>query len=240
MRLIGLLLLLVSTAGAAQTESHVIERQYDGFKLWIDCDLRGHVMYKYTLDKDLYDLDRFNKFTLAQDVPAECQQLSTDTYKVDDDSTFDRGHGVPFNHMEHTIKAAKQTNFMVNVWPQHRDLNRGAMLRTERIADCYRDLGSVTVYGGIIKGATPANTDYIESHGIVTPGYFWKVLIRKKKAIAWILPNAPGISKSKLDDYIVSVKNLESIIGYEFPASEEIKAVKPSRSWIIPQLCGWE
>ena len=240
MRLISLLLLLISSVCAAQPEPQIIERDYEGFKLWIDCELRGHVMYSYRLGRDFYDLERINKFTLTSDVPANCQQLSTEPYRLKDVSTFDRGHGVPFNHMEHSVKAAQQTNFMVNVWPQHRDLNRGAMLQTERIADCYRDLGPVTVYGGIIKGATPANSDYFDTHGIHTPAYFWKVLIRKNKAIAWILPNKAGMGKSQLDKYIVSISSLEKIIGFEFPAAEKLKSVKPSRSWIIPQVCGWE
>lgn len=233
--ILTLALVLSSTSGNAET----IERQYDGFKLWIDCDLRGHTMYQYTLGRDTGQIERKSNFKLAPDVPARCQQTSTETYKKDGKSRFDRGHGVPFNHMEHSERATRQSDFMVNVWPQHRDLNRGAMYETEKIAECYRDMEQIEVYGGIIKGATPANSDYLESHGIHTPGYFWKALIRKDRALAWILPNTPGVTKKKLDNYIVSLDDLEKITGVKFNATDAMKQQKPKRSWIIPQGCGW-
>lgn len=191
-----LLTMLMSYAGIANAE--IIHRQYEGFDLDIDCDLRGAVQYHYTLGRDKGDIDRKEDFEFDPEVPARCQQSSTSTYKVNGKSTFDRGHGVPANHIDNSELGIQQTNFIVNIWPQHRDLNRGAMKQTELIAECYRDIEPLEIYGGIIAGATPANSDYLKSHGIVTPGYFYKLIVRKDRALAWILPNKAGMKKMYL------------------------------------------
>ncbi|BDP33448.1 DNA/RNA non-specific endonuclease [Vibrio vulnificus] len=229
--------MLLSFAGIANAE--IIHRQYEGFELDIDCDLRGAIQYHYTLGRDKGDIDRKQDFEFDPEVPARCQQTSTSTYKVNGKSTFDRGHGVPANHIDNSELGIKQTNFMVNIWPQHRDLNRGAMKQTELIAECYRDIEPLEIYGGIIAGATPANSDYLKSHGIVTPGYFYKLIVRKDRALAWILPNKAGMKKAVLDKYLVSVADLEKITGKTFPMTPDKKKGKPEHSWMIPRGCGW-
>ncbi|EJL6490487.1 DNA/RNA non-specific endonuclease [Vibrio cholerae] len=229
--------MLLSFASIANAE--IIHRQYEGFDLDIDCDLRGAVQYHYTLGRDKGDIDRKEDFEFDPEVPARCQQSSTSTYKVNGKSTFDRGHGVPANHIDNSELGIQQTNFIVNIWPQHRDLNRGAMKQTELIAECYRDIEPLEIYGGIIAGATPANSDYLKSHGIVTPGYFYKLIVRKDRALAWILPNKAGMKKDVLDKYLVSVADLEKITGKSFPMTPDMKKEKPKHSWMIPRGCGW-
>ena len=232
------LLAVLTLAFASQSNAEIIERQYDGFKLWIDCDLRGHVMYQYTLDKDRHNFERQSSFRLDPEVPLRCQQTSAKTYRKNGKSTFDRGHGVPFN-TEFSKKSVKQSDFMVNVWPQHRDLNRGSMYRSEKIAECYRDIEPVHVFGGPLTNRPAVNRDYLKSHGIVTPGYFWKLLVTGDQAIAWVMPNMKGAVKSQLDNYIVSVRELESQVGMSFPVEERLKDQKPERSWPIPKGCHW-
>ncbi|HDZ9328903.1 TPA: DNA/RNA non-specific endonuclease [Vibrio cholerae] len=113
------------------------------------------------------------------------------------------------------------------------------MKQTELIAECYRDIEPLEIYGGIITGATPANSDYLKSHGIVTPGYFYKLIVRKDRALAWILPNKAGMKKAVLDKYLVSVADLEKITGKSFPMTPDMKKEKPEHSWMIPRGCGW-
>lgn len=227
--------LVLACSGTVSAE--VIERQYDGYKVWIDCDLRGSIKYEYKMTQDNANFPRAKNFYFAPDVPKRCQQTSTKTYKnKNGKSTFDRGHMTPANSQDFSKKAIKQSNFMINVWPQHRDLNRGAMLHTETIAECFRDIEPVQVYGGILKGA-PANKNFLVSHGIVTPGYFWKVITRKDRAIAWILPNKKGVGKKQLDKYLVSIRDLEKLTGETFPIADYLKDEKPQHSWYIPKGC---
>ena len=87
---------------------------------------------------------------------------------------FDRGHLVPANHLDNSPDAIRQSNFMTNILPQASNMNRGAWLQTEEIAECYRDLEPVTVIGGAIWGDNP-RTDFVASHGVATPDEFWKV-----------------------------------------------------------------
>lgn len=216
----------------------VVEKEYDGFKLWVDCDLRGSVMYHYTLQSDIHSVERTFDYKFAPNVTKECQQTSTAPYPPIEANHYDHGLGVPFRHIEHSQKAAQQTNYMVNVWPMHRDLNQGAMLQTELIAECYREIEDIEVYGGIIAGATPANSEYLESHGIHTPGYFWRAFISSERAIAWIFPNKPKMNLKTIDDYIVTLNSLEVITMFKFPVDKKLKNIKPNRSWVIPQGCG--
>lgn len=226
-------LLLVSMSSHAE----IIERQYEGFKVWVDCELRGHIMYDYTIGKDTANLKRKSNFRIDKEVPARCQQKSSSTYRINGKSVFDRGHSASYNHLENSKLAASQSDYMTNIWPQHRVLNRGAMYQSEVIAECYREIEPLRIIGGPVTSIPPVNSDYFVSHGIHTPGAFWKILIRNNRAIAWVMPNTSEATKNKLDDYIVSVRYLEKLIGMQLPVPEHIKDLKPHQSWYIPKGC---
>jgi endonuclease G len=141
---------------------------------------------------------------LDPDVPPHCQQRSTDSYPKNTQPRFDRGHLVPANHVDNSSNAIRQSNFMTNILPQASNMNRGAWLRTEEIAECYQDIEPVTVIGGAIWGDNPRN-DFVDSHGVATPDAFWKVLIREDRAIAWLIPNTAEATRKRLDSYLVSI-----------------------------------
>lgn len=87
----------------------------------------------------------------------------------------------------------------------------------------------------------PADDYFVASHGVQTPDAFWKVIIRgtgqDERVIAWIVPNSQEATKRNLDQYLVSVEQLEKVIGEKLPVADYAKHDKPSQSWMIPRGC---
>ncbi|MCW0422409.1 hypothetical protein NB713_000352 [Xanthomonas sacchari] len=58
------------------------------------------------------------------------------------------------------------------------------------------------------------------------------------KAISWIIPNQTGLGS--LDDYIVSIADLEDLIGASnvgITASSAVKNMLPATTWKLPSNC---
>lgn len=140
-----------------------MQLDYEGFSVWLDCRHRGPVWFEYAARADTGSLPRRQSFSLDPDVPDECQQTSSSTYSGGQQS-YDRGHLVPANHLDHLRDGIRQSNFMTNVLPQARNMNRGAWLRTEEIIECLRDEEDLEVIGGVIYGFNPHDDDFLASH----------------------------------------------------------------------------
>ena len=125
---------------------------------------------------------------------------------------------------------------MTNILPQASNMNRGAWLRTEAIAECYRDIEPVTVIGGAIWGDNP-RTHFIASRGVATPDASWKVFIREDRAIAWVIPNTAEATRKRLDQYLISIADLEARTGEPIPVEGWLKEESPGVSWMIPMGC---
>jgi endonuclease G len=169
-------------------------------------------------------------------VAASCQQLSAKTYKQKG-QRYDRGHLVPANHLDYSKVAIRQSNFMTNILPQVANMNRGAWLLTEEITECYRDIDELLIIGGVLWGDNPNDDFFTTSHGVKTPDAFWKVIIRNDRVIAWIIPNSADAKRKRLDEYIVTIQELELVTGESVPIDEYLKLEKPRHSWIIPRGC---
>ncbi len=215
----------------------LLKLDYEGFTVWLDCEKRGAVKFRYNAQHDVGSAKRYDKFFLDPKVPAECQQTSAKAYG----HNYDRGHQVPANHLDASEAAIKATNTMTNILPQAANMNRGAWLLTEEIIECYRDIDELLVIGGVIWGNNPADDFFVQSHGVKTPDAFWKVVIRgtgqDERAIAWIVPNTEDAKRANLDGYLVSVDEIEQVTGEKIPVADYAKHDKPSQSWMIPHGC---
>lgn len=215
----------------------ILRLDYEGFTVWLDCEERSPVKFRFNAQRDTGNLKRYDTFFLDPNVPDECQQKSTAPYG----KGYDRGHQVNANALDYTEVGIKQTNYMTNILPQVAQMNRGAWLLTEEIVDCYRDIDELLVIGGIIMGNNPADDYFVQSHGVKTPDAFWKVIIRgtgqDERAIAWIVPNSKEATRSRLDSYLVSVDDIERLTGETIPVADYAKHDKPSGSWLIPTGC---
>lgn len=215
----------------------VLQIDYEGFTIWLDCSRRGPTKFRYIAQRDTGNNKRLSDFFLDPNIPKSCQQKSTKPYGF----SYDRGHQVPANHLDSSPAAIRSTNFMTNILPQAANMNRGAWLLTEEIIECYRDIDELLVIGGTIWGTNSEDDYFLESHGVVTPDAFWKVIIRgsgqNERAIAWIVPNSQEAIKRNLDQYLVSVEQLEKVIGEKLPVADYAKHDKPNQSWMIPRGC---
>jgi endonuclease G len=216
---------------------NILQLDYEGFTVWLDCARRGAVKFRYNAQHDTGNEKRHGNFFLDPQVPPECQQTSAKAYG----RKYDRGHLVPANHLDHSASAIKASNTMTNILPQAANTNRGAWLLTEEIVECYRDIDELLVIGGVIWGDNPSDDHFLKSHGVRTPDAFWKVIIRgigqDERAIAWIVPNSPEATKKNLDKYLVSVEELERATGEKIPVADYAKYNKPAASWLIPRGC---
>lgn len=231
-----------SPNGPAATD-WVIRQDYGGYQLTYDCTTRTALQYSYTLGVDNGTAARPSSFRLDPTLPAGCeQQYSARTYNPVY-AGYDLGHLVSSNHMDHDAEYILRANYMTNIVPQLADLNRGIWVKAENVAECYRDIAPVQVYGGVVY-SDPSNDWFLASHGIRTPEFFWKAILTtdpatgQAKAIAWYVPNVDGLSG--LDDYLVSITELErrvgtALVGITAPAA--VKAMKPATSWPLPTGC---
>lgn len=217
--------------------NNLLQLDYEGFTVWLDCARRGAVKFRYNAQHDTGSAKRYNEFFLDPKVPAECQQTNAKAYG----HNYDRGHLVPANHLDHSETAIRQTNTMTNILPQAANMNKGAWLLTEEIIECYRDIDELLVIGGVIWGNNPADDYFVKTHGVQTPDAFWKVIIRgsgqNERAIAWIVPNSLEATKKNLDRYLVSVEELERVTGEKISVADYAKHDKPEVSWLIPRGC---
>ena len=172
---------------------------YPGFTLWYDCALGGAVAARYEIGPDTGSLERDHAFFLDENLPEGCKgQTSTDTYasvpNAPDD--YDLGHLVPANHLDDRKDAIAASNVMTNITPQQSSFNRtGAWRKTEKLIECWRDeadKGPLIIWIAVVWGTDASNDHFIQSHGIVTPDRFMKLVFRPVtgEVVAWNFPNA--------------------------------------------------
>ena len=222
----------------------LVSMDYGGFVLLYDCTQHVALRYDYVLTVDTGNYPRPASFTLDPTLPAGCgQQTSTASY-ASDVPGWDRGHLVTSNHMDYNATYIRRANYMSNVVPQVSTFNQGIWLEAENVAECYRDLAPVHVYGGVVFG-DPSNDYFLASHGVPTPEKFWKVIVTTDpatgtiKVIAWIIPNQAGLGR--LDSYLVSIEALEQLLGAAMVGAVDVpaaaKASKPAVTWPLPAGC---
>lgn len=220
-----------------QINNNLLQLDYEGFTVWLNCKTRGAVKFRYIAQRDNGDFKRYKKFHMDWDIPKHCQQTSFRSYG----KGYDRGHLVPANHLDYSKAAIKQSNFMTNILPQAAKMNRGAWLLTEEITECYRDIDDLLIIGGVIWGDNPEDDHFLKTHGIKTPDAYWKVIIRgtgqDERVIAWIVPNDQVAKRKMLDHYLVTVNEIEQATGEQIAVADYAKDEKPERSWIIPRGC---
>jgi endonuclease G len=225
---------LISSLELAYAE--VIQRDFDGFSIWIDCERDGAIRFEYTVVADNGSLDRLPTFTIDAGLPTGCGQTSSATYSGAP-AGYDRGHLVPANHLDHLEDGIRQSNIMTNILPQAKNMNRGAWLKTEEIIECYRDLKNLRVVGGVIWGFNPHDDYFLGTHSVATPDYFWKVIISADDVIAWIVPNSQEATRGMLDRYLVSIEQLEEATNENFGLPEYLRKKRHANSWPTPSGC---
>lgn len=248
MRLFFVLIVLF-TQGLALAEDNLdlFKKEFQGFTLWLDCETHhGAVAFYYPIGKDKGNFVLKNKgFRFAPHVASSCQPETWRSYKTTTvnpaEGTWIRGLLVPRNHMDGNRKALKETHYLTNTLPRDSALSGsgGAWYRTELITECYRDITPLKIWGGVIWGKNKDNDFFTTTHGIKTPDFWWKLIYRedKEEYIAWIFPNHWSAKASKLDNFLVSIKELSAVLEY-MPelgtiATSALAGIVPKISWPI-------
>lgn len=222
--------------------------RYNGFDVVLDCNSKLPVYVYYRAQRDTGNEERSSSFYLDPNVAENCQQTSTDSYKMpykihaqyNRKMSYDRGHLVPANHMDGNKESIKQTNYMTNIVPMTKTVNRtGAWRYTEKLTECTRDLKEFDVHAGVVIGTNNDDDYFISSHGIPTPDYLWKVLFDGENIISWIIPNAHNAVKENLSQYKASVTEIEEMTGLKLPIPAHYKAFVDQSEWNMPERCDW-
>ena len=134
--------------------------------------------------------------------------------------------------MDHSVSSSDETNYMTNILPQvHKmNVNGGAWYQTELISECFRDYYALEIIGGAIWDE---DSQYLKKHAIRVPKHFWKVIVRGDEVIAWIIPNSEEGTEERIDDYLVSVKEIEQRIDGVISVPDALKGKKVEKSWDV-------
>jgi len=144
--------------------AEVSKLEYHGFTLWFDCKARSAVRFQYELDRDVGAIPRIKKYYHDPMLEPYCQQFETSSYNTNKNiEGYNRGRLVPYNHMDHSLIASHQTNYMTNILPQTKEMNRGAWHLTEEITECFRDYSRLIILGGPIW---KEEIIYLPLHGV--------------------------------------------------------------------------
>ena len=98
------------------------------------------------------------------------------------------------------------------------------------------------VWAGVLWGNDSSNDFFLNTHGIATPDYWWKVVIRMDTGeyVAWIMPNDKQSKAGKIDSYLVSIEELANAGAYlpnfDYAIPSQLINVRPGNSWPVKQV----
>ncbi len=179
------------------------------------------VSWKLTAS-DIGSVPRRNNFDMDNTLPTGWYQVKSSDYSG---SGYDRGHLCPAADRSATVEDNTATFILTNIIPQARDNNQGPWAELESYTrdqvkqgkEAYIISGGYGQKGVLAKGkvAIPANT--------------WKVIVftdrdaggaagvtDRTRVIAVDLPNEEGIKTNRWQQYLTTVRELESKTGYDF------------------------
>lgn len=156
------------------------------------------------------DIDRSDNFWQDPDIEG-CPAHRDYSY-----SGYDRGHMCPAADQKWSEEAMFDCFVMANMCPQDHQLNAGAWntLENKERQWAQRDSAIMIIAGPIYE---PADTKRVGDIGVRVPSAFFKAFVAPyvaiPRAIAFVYPNMT--SPGNMQDYAMSVDELEEILGYD-------------------------
>lgn len=218
------------------TTGEVIEHKHYTLSYSEEHEQPEWVAYKLTAENlRKKRVERAKKFTPDKAVK------ETSAYHNDySHSGYTRGHMAPAGDMAFSKEAMRESFYMSNMSPQLKECNGGIWRELEETVrdwaydndELYIVSGPVLTVGHIIKK--------IGRNQVSVPDLFYKIIVdikgHDKKAIAFLIPNER--SERKLDKYIASIDEIESMLGINFFADfldpeleEELEKMKSTKGW---------
>ena len=234
-----LVCLFASSANAQQFRA----KQYEGFTVWLDCINHGAIAFRYELTADDGSESRpEDNYVVDTSVPAECQPANGNSYRtssvpVGQVGTYDRGHLVPVNHMDDSLQSMRDTYYVTNILPQASAFNQdeGAWFHTEVISECYRDITDLSIWGGVIFGDDATDDYFLDTHRVVTPDFWWKLIMRAdtNTYVAWLFPNSQSVDVGSIDQYVVDISYLQPRLEFTPDFGDIAEATAATESWPV-------
>jgi endonuclease G len=208
--------------------------EYQDFTIWMDCEKNIASMYSYLVDRDSR-LEVEGLSLKADPGAGGCQAKTTDPYPLGVvDGNLSRSLMV---NPDFLAKAPAEASFMTNVVPMQKSVLDGPWAETENLIACWREKMPLRVMGGAIWDQDTYTPRVLaESHDILLPSKYWKVVQRRDSVLAWIFPNKE-IMNVKADNYLVSVGEIEALIGTTIPVPEFDKANAAVSGWPVEGIC---
>ena len=162
----------IALAAPVAAQPTFILKQYEGFTVVIDCRHNGPIAYWMTLSADTGNEPRLSDFQLDDSIPAHCQMTTGDSFQVtvqeeNQFGKFHRGHLADANSLDGSEQSMADSFFVTNMLPQAARFNGGggAWRRTEQISECYREITTLHIWGGVLWGAEATNDLFRDSRG---------------------------------------------------------------------------
>jgi endonuclease G len=171
------------------------------------------VIERLTKEKALAKLPRKDSFRADPDLQPGKRAELTD-YKG---SGYDRGHMAPSADMTWHPVAMEESFFLSNMIPQDSKNNQQIWANLEaRVREWAIARGEVIIYTGPVYDNDEASLA-IGKNKVGVPDRLYKVIYdtQRKEAIAFLMPNQP-LNQKFLANYIVSVREVESVTGLNF------------------------
>ena len=221
MRYLISILILVLPSALLADRPRIIQHNFEWFRVWVDCNERGPIAFQYWVANDNGNHAATTQtWRLAANVPDGCEMSSGNTFtRPAGQPQYDRGHLVDANVMDNRATAITDTYHRINMAPQARQFNRagGAWRHTEKIVDCYRDITTLAVWGGIIYGNNDtANDHFVGTHDVRTAERWWKMIYRydTNTYIAWIFDNVDTEAVAVMPQRRVTLAALKAEIEF--------------------------
>jgi len=188
-------------------------KEYIGFTISFNKDnaTPNYVAWELLGEEVKNDVERSDNFWTDPDIEG-CP--STKDYTR---SGYDRGHMCPAADQKWSQEAMDDCFVMANICPQDHSLNAGAWntLENKERQWAKRDSAIMIIAGPIYD---TSDTKRIGNAGVRVPGAFFKVLMApyldQPRGIAFVYPNMT--SPGNMQDYAMSIDELEKILGYDF------------------------
>ena len=206
--------------------ANIFETEFDNSFLAIDCNNNTVHSFSYSLELRA-PLNGAYENTPDSNLPEFCQLLTNKPYT----RGYDRGYLIPPSHV------TDGTSFMSNTAPLSHKMNFGAWKRTQEITECANLKSAVDVIGGAIYNNGWFNDYFVNSHGIKSPEYLWKVMSTQDGLYtAWLIPNSDAATASVIDRYEIDLNALSQVINDNLTHLSDHTRVN-STHWVKKKKC---
>lgn len=160
-------------------------------------------------------------------------------------SIYEHGHICPSADRLYSVEANKQTFYLTNMQPQYHEFNTGIWEKLEtRIRKAWTPSNTTDVLYVCKGGTIDDKTNRIENINkkLIVPKYFFTALLLKNsrgyRAIGfWMEHIAYNRSEDNLNDYAISIDQLEQLTGIDFfcnlpdDIEAEVEASYSPKAW---------